>query len=66
MTASELIERNKYISEKQKRSKAVVPDNQKLPMPSADELMMHYSSRLSRINPIVEKIIQHLPNSDTE
>lgn len=66
MTASELIERNKYISEKQKRSKAVVPDNQKLPMPSSDELMMHYSSRLSRINPIVEKIIQHLPNSDTE
>jgi hypothetical protein len=66
MSASELMARNKYISEKQKRSKAVVPDHQKLPMPSADELTMHYSSRLARINPVIEKIIQHLPNSETE
>lgn len=66
MTASELIERNKYIMEAQKRAKAEVPEHQKLPMPSADQLTSHYSSRLAAINPVIEKIIQNLPSSREE
>lgn len=66
MTASELMARNKYISENQKRAKADVPEHQKLPMPSADQLALHYSTRLATISPVIEKIIQNLPSSREE
>jgi hypothetical protein len=66
MSASELMERNKYISERQKRAKAEVPEHLKMPMPDADQLALVYSQRMASISPVIEKIIKHLPNSDQE
>lgn len=60
MSASELIERNKYIAEQQRKRKAVVPDSQKLPMPNPLQLEAYYSAMQAQSLPLINAIVNKI------